>query len=63
MRGKWGLTKEEKEFCELVERCNECEMLNMHCGVYMYCDEYEMLCDDVKECSGKEGKVRPDWWI
>jgi hypothetical protein len=56
------LDAEEIAFIELVEKCNECEMLNMHCGTYMWCDEYNKLCADVKNCTGKNGKVRLKWW-
>lgn len=48
----------EKDFIKLVERCDKCEQLNMHGGVYMWCDEYNRLCADVINCTGKERKVR-----
>lgn len=51
----------EKLFIKIVKRCDKCEMLNMYAGTYMWCDEYNMLCVGVKNCTGKNGKVRPKW--
>lgn len=52
------LTKDEQEFIDVGNKCGECEQLNMYCGTYMWCEEYDKLCVDVfKLCTGKEGKV------
>jgi hypothetical protein len=52
------MTKEDRDGMDRMERCSKCWYMNQHCGVYLWCDKFNKLCDEVIVCTPDKRKHR-----